>query len=62
MEQLKKNLEDALEKIDLPIDERDGSKDSYEDAKAYISKLKDKIDDLKLKEPSEQTSMMILKI
>ena len=49
MEQLKKNLEEALEKIDLLTDERLGLKDKYEDAKAYIGKLKDKIDDMKLK-------------
>ena len=47
MEQLKKNLEEALEQIDLLIDERDGLKDRYEDAKAYIGKLKDKIHDIK---------------
>ena len=46
MEQLKKNLEEALEQIDLIIEERDGLKDRYEDAKFYIGKLKDKIDDL----------------
>ena len=56
MEHLKKNLEEALEQIDLLIDERDGLKDRYEDAKFYIGKLKDKIDDLKSKTPSEQTS------
>ena len=52
MELLKKNLE----QIDLLIDERDGLKDRYEDAKAYIGKLKDKIDDLNQKGPSQQTS------
>ena len=46
---MKKNLEEALEEIDLLIDERDGLKDRYEDAKVYIGKLKEKIDDLKLK-------------
>ena len=50
MEQLTKNLEEALEKIDLLTNERDGLKDRYEDAKVYIGKLKDKIDDLKSKE------------
>ena len=56
MEQLKKNLEEALEQIDLLTNERDGLGDRYKDAKAYISKLKDKIDDLKRKEPSEQAN------
>ena len=56
MEYLKSNLEEALEKIDLLTNERDGLKDRYEDAKVYIGKLKDKIDDLKFKRPSEQTS------
>ena len=54
MEQLKKNLEEALEQIYLLIDERDGLRDRYKDAKAYIGELKDKINDLKKKEPSEQ--------
>ena len=49
MEQLKKNLKEALEKIDLLTDERDGLRDRYKDAKAYIGELKDKIDDLKIK-------------
>ena len=56
MEQLKKNLEEALEVIDLLIEERDGLKDRYKDAKVYIGELKDNIDDLKQKEPSEKTS------
>ena len=56
MEQLKKNLEEALEQIDLLTDERDGLRDRYKDAKAYIGELKDKIDDLKKKEPSEQAN------
>ena len=47
IEQLKKNIEEDLVKIDLLIDERDGLKDRYEDAKVYIGKLKDKIDDMK---------------
>ena len=47
MEQLKKNLEEPLEQIDLLTEERDNLKDRYEDAKVYIGKLKDKIDDLK---------------
>ena len=49
MEQLKKNLEEALEQIDLLTDERYGLKDRYKDAKAYIRELKDEIDDLKKK-------------
>lgn len=56
MEQMKKNLEEALEQIDFFTNERDVFKDSYEYAKAYISKLMDKIDDLKLKELSEKNS------
>ena len=56
MEQLKKNLEQELEQIDLLTDERDGLKDRYKDEKAYIGELKDKIDDLKQKEPSEKTN------
>ena len=57
MEQLKKNLEEALEQIDQLIEERDNLKDRYEDAKVYIGKLKDKIDDLKAtKVPSKKTS------
>ena len=49
MEQLKKNLEESLDKIDLLTNERDDIKDRYEDAKFYIGKLKDKIDNLKQK-------------
>ena len=56
MEQLKKNLEEALEQIDLLTDERDGLRDRYKDEKAYIGELKDKIDNLKQKEPSEKTN------
>ena len=56
MEKLKKNLEEALEKIELLIDERDGPKDRYKDAKAYIGELKDKIDDLKQKGSTNQTN------
>ena len=49
MEQLKRNLEEALEKIDLLIEERDNLKDRYEHAKVYIGKLKNKIDYMKSK-------------
>ena len=56
MEQLKKNLEEALEQIDLLTDERDGLKDKYKDVKAFIGELKDKIDDLKQIESSKKTS------
>lgn len=56
MEQLKKNLEEALEQIDLLTNERDGLKDRYKDAKAYIGELKDKIDYLKKTRPRNQTS------
>ena len=54
---MKKNLEEALEQIDLLTKEKDNLKDRYEDAKVYISKLKDKIDDLRdIKEPGEKTN------
>ena len=56
MEQLKKNLEEALEQIDLLTDERDGLRDRYKDVKACIGELKNKIDDLKQKEPSKKTN------
>ncbi len=57
MEQLKRNLEETLEHIDLLTKERDSLKDRYEDAKVYIEKLKDKINDLKFgKELNVQTS------
>ena len=56
MEQLNKNPEEALEQIDLLIDERDGLKDRYKDAKAYIGELKDKIDDPKKKGSSKKTN------
>ena len=56
MEQIKKNLEEALEQIDLLTDERDGLKDIYKVAKAYIGELKDKIDDLQQKGSNNQTS------
>ena len=62
MEQLKKNIKKALEQIDLLIDERDGLRDRYKDAKAYIGELKDEINDLKQNKPSEQTNKMTLKI
>ena len=42
-----KNLEEILEKIDLLTEERDKLKYRYEDSKAYIGKLKDKIEQLK---------------
>ena len=57
MKQLKKDLEEALEKINLLTEERDNLKDRYKDAKVYICKVKDEIDDLKFgKEPFVQTS------
>ena len=56
MEQWKKNLEEAFEQIDLLTKERDGLKDRYKDVKVYIGKMKDKIDGLKSKTPSEKTS------
>ena len=46
MEYLNINLEEALEKIELLIKERDNPKDRYKDAKVFIGKLKDKIYDL----------------
>ena len=62
MEQLKKNLEEALEQIDLQTDERDGLKYIYKDAKSYIGELKDKIDNLKKRGQVRKLVMMILKI
>ena len=62
MEQLKKNLVETLEQIDLLTKEKDNLKDRYEDAKVYIGKLKDKIDDLKAKHPMRKLVMMILNI
>ena len=57
MEQLKKNLEESLEQIDLLTKERDNLKDRYEDAKFFIGKLKVMIDDLESgKESITQTS------
>ena len=53
---MKKNIEEELEQIDLLTDERDGLRDRYKDAKGYIGELKDKIDDLKKKESSEQSN------
>ena len=47
VEHLMKNLEEALEQINLITKERDKLKDIYEDTKAYIGKLKDKIEQLK---------------
>ena len=44
MEQLKKNLEESLHKIDLLTEERDNLNDRYENAKKIIGKLKEKID------------------
>ena len=52
MEQLMKNLEEALEKIDFLIEERDNLKDRYEDSKVYIGKLKDNIEKLQSKPKS----------
>lgn len=56
MEQLEKNVEEALKQIDLLTDERDGLRDRYKNAKAYIGEFKDKIDCLKHKGPINQTS------
>ena len=52
MEQLMKKLEEALEQIYLFTEERDKLKDRYEDSKAYIGQLKDKIEYLKSKPES----------
>ena len=49
MEELKKNLEEALKYIDILSQERDNLKERCEDEKVYIGKLKDKIDYLKFK-------------
>lgn len=57
MEQLKRNIEESLEQIDLLTKEIDNWKDRYEHANVYIGKLKDKTDDLKFgKESNVQTS------
>ena len=48
-------VEEALEQIDLLIEEKANLKDIYASEKFYIGKLKDKIDDLKSKAPSEKT-------
>ena len=55
MEQLMKNLEEALEKIDLLTKEIDKLKDGYEDSKVYIGQLKDKIEYLKSKPKSTES-------
>ena len=47
MEELQKNLEEALEKIDI-LNNR------YKDAEVYIGKLKDKIDHLRSKKDLEE--------
>ena len=52
MKQLKKNLEEALEQIDLLTKERDKLKDRYEDSKVYIGELNEKIENLKSKPES----------
>jgi uncharacterized coiled-coil DUF342 family protein len=49
MKHLTKNLEEALEKIDLLSKERDKMKDRYEDSKVYIGQLEEKIEHLKSK-------------
>lgn len=54
VKQLKRNLEEPLEKIDLLIEERDNLKESYEDVKENISKMKDKIDHLKSRKESKE--------
>lgn len=54
MEQLKRNLEESFEKIDLLTKERDNLKDRYEDEKVYIRKIKDKIDNMKLRKESNE--------
>ena len=56
MKQLKTNLEEVLEQIDLLTNESYGVKDRQKDAKAYIGELKDKIDDIKKKGSTNQTS------
>ena len=55
MEQLKGNLEEALEQIDLLTKERDKLKDKYEDSKVYIGQLKEKIEHLKSKLESTES-------
>ena len=53
MDQLQKNLEEALEQIDLLTEERDSYKGKYENAKGLIDKLKGKILDLKSEKESD---------
>ena len=47
-----KNLEEALEKIDLLTKESDKVKDRYEESNVYIGQLKEKIEHLKSKPES----------
>ena len=58
IKELQKNLEEALEQIDLLTKERVTLKDRYKDSKVYIRQLKDEIDDLKSsKEPFVQINV-----
>ena len=55
MEQLMKNLKEALEQINLLTKERDKLKDRYEDSKVYIGQLKEKIEHLISKPKSTES-------
>lgn len=59
MKQLKRNVEEALEQIDLLIEERDNLEEIYEDEKYYIGKLKDKIDHLKSRKILERRLVIV---
>ena len=50
-----KNLEEALEQIDLLTQERDKLNDRYEDSKVYTSQLKEKVKHLKTKPESTES-------
>ena len=53
MDQLQKNLEEALEHIDFLTIEKDTLKRKYDDAKNLIEKLKTKLEDLRSEKESE---------
>ena len=55
MEQLIKNLEEALEQIDLLTKGKDKLKDKYEDTKVYIGQLKEKLEHIKSKHESTKS-------
>ena len=57
MEQLMKNLKEALEQIDFLTEERDKLKDRYEESKVYIGQLKEKIEHMKSKPKSTESEI-----